>query len=79
MQNKKKIQNNPPLNSYGRRGKPPISLSSADYKAASLPKAGQAPPPQPPPKKEEKGLTIIIIFIIIITPTLPLRGKPPIS
>ena len=41
---KKKNTKQPPFNSYGRRGEPPISLSSANYGAASLPEAGQAPP-----------------------------------
>ena len=73
-QNKKKNTKQPPFNSCGRRGEPPVFLSSANYGTAFLPGAGQAPPPQPPLKKEEEGLTIIIIIIFMIT-TAPARKQ----
>ena len=38
-------QKKQPFNSYGRRGKPPTSVSSANYGSFSSPGAAQTPPP----------------------------------
>ena len=62
-----KYQKKQPFNSYGRRGEPPVFISSANCGSFSSPGAAQAPPPQPPLKKKGEGLIIIMIIIIIIT------------
>ena len=74
---KKQTKKKQPFNSCGRRGKPPVSISSANYGSFSSPGAGRAPPPQPPLKKKGEGPIIIIITTITITTiittfTLPL-------
>ena len=68
----KKNYKNQAFNSYGRRGKPPASISSANYGSFSFPGDGQAPPPRPFLKKEKESL---IIIIIITTPTQKEKGK----
>ena len=66
-----------PFSSCGRRGEPPVFISSVNCGSFSSPGAARAPPPQPPLKKEGEGLiiTIIIIIIIIVIIITPFTWK----
>ena len=75
----KKNPKQSPFNSCGRRSKPPVFVSSADYGFSFSPGAGQAPPPQPPLKKEREGPVIIIVIIITTAPAWRQEGEEHIT